>query len=338
MPNTKIERGKLIEAKLEESKEFQESIEVKKIKNFTLRKISEENFSAKLHENNDVNDIQRELNESIITVKKQNEILSDQLRTQLNSRGNSYREGCEESKYHNKNKNKLDSFRSENSNSVRSIKKTITIRDNSFKEKNKENNYNNLEEESKENEVVICISSLDMKIDESIMIPYNLKKNENKSQNNFLTNLNVKNNKKDFNDFSEINNFNKRKNYKEDTNKISNSNNHFLENTFEQIKFNLNKINSQRDKNFIEINLNTSNNLTENSFKVSKLEIGNSTNNTNMSKSILSAKFNKILDQNTVETEENTKVETNRNKNNLLILLIVLVFILIFGVCLFIFL
>ena len=111
MPNTKIERGKLIEAKLEESKEIQESIEVKNMKNFTLRKTSEENFSAKLHVNNDVNDIQRELNESNINVKKQNEILSDQLRNQLNSRGNSYRGGCEESKYHKKNKDKFDSFR-----------------------------------------------------------------------------------------------------------------------------------------------------------------------------------------------------------------------------------
>ncbi len=206
-----------------------------------------------------------------------------------------------------------------------------------------------MDEENKENEVVVCISNLDMKIDESNIFTANLNQKANKNENNFLTNLNSKHDNKIENEDSSNYNFtntNTEKSYLDanknlNLNQNSNSNNHFLENTFEQIKFNLNKLKSQRDK----VNLcannsnNTLNNLTENSFKSSKLEIENSSSinyNTNRSKSMFSARFNKVLDSNNVETEyleteENDLLKNRNRKNVLFVIVFVLVFLSLLG-------
>lgn len=238
-----------------------------------------------------------------------------------------YNEKIEESKNEKSIYEKLESNTSNRPNSQRSCKEPITIREN-FANKNSEEKIiaNDIEKDNKDNDVILCISSLDVKIDESNIISNNL--NEiNKNQNSFLNNLNIKPNKMIMVD---LNTEETKQQINQNINKNSDSSNNFLENTFENIKFNLNKIKSNREKIYNVKSNNVSNNLTENSFKVSKLEIGNSADNTNRSKSILSARFNKILQQNTVETEyleteENFPIIYNKKKKYFLAIILVLI-------------
>lgn len=220
----------------------------------------------------------------------------------------------------------------------------VTQRECSFIQSSELNNSNFLDDHyNKENEVVICISNLDMKIDESIINTGNVKNNVNHgsnrfNNNNFLLNLNTDSTDKyDENNFyhakdymNKFNNKNKDINSNIPNNKnIKNGN--FIESKFEEIKFNLNKIKNNRG----QILLNESDNSRlDKSKQVTKLEITNNNpinSERSKNKVILSTRNDKALDSKNIETEyleteSNIKLNKNKRKKKLIVIIILLIF------------
>ncbi len=169
------------------------------------------------------------------------------------------------------------------------------INNSNFKEE-----YNN----KQDNEVIICISNLDMKLEDSNFNPKNNRFNKinDKNEINFLQALNKK--KKFINNFDK-NNFYGRQCIIKNTDNMVHNNNNFIDNKFEEIKLNLNKIINNKEKNNL-INSNDFSLVENKKYKINKLEFGSQTNKLDKNddtKTVSSSKNDKDLDLKNFVTE-----------------------------------
>jgi len=286
----------------------------------------------------------KNINYSILTNKKKILVANSYLQTEKNNFNEDSISNYDESKNYKLDLKKLKLNLDKEDKAKNSFINPMTQRECSFIQSSELNNSNFLDDgHNKENEVVICISNLDMKIDDSHFnnIAHKNNANSNNKNNNFLQKLN----KNPSNNFDDNNFYGKdyAKNCKNNVQKINKNEINFKENSsikskFEEIQLNLSKIKNKREKNLFN-DPSTYEISSKNKNKLNKFDDVNNQTNSNRSdnKDVLATRKDKVLDPKHVETEyletdENIKVY--KNKKRRLIFCIIIIFfsvLIIFG-------